>query len=69
MTFLCNLSNLINIFINRVILSCAVLHNICNMRNLPMDPLDIDALPDHPENYHGNEDGLRYRNVVANTFF
>ncbi|XP_052217864.1 putative nuclease HARBI1 [Dreissena polymorpha] len=53
----------------KVILSCAVLHNICNMRNLPMDSLDIDALPDHPENYHGNEDGLRYRNVVANTFF
>jgi len=39
------------------------------MRNLPMDPLDIGALQDHPENYNGNEDGLRYRNVVANTFF
>ncbi|XP_052267393.1 putative nuclease HARBI1 [Dreissena polymorpha] len=53
----------------KVIMCCSVLHNICKARNIPMDDVHMDQLPDHPEDYDGNEDGLHYRNVIATTFF
>ena len=48
---------------------CSVLHNICKARNIPMDDVHMDQLPDHLEDYDDNEDGLYYRNVIATTFF
>ncbi|XP_052275472.1 putative nuclease HARBI1 [Dreissena polymorpha] len=53
----------------KIILCCGVLHNICKTRNIQMDEVNIEELPDQPEHYAGLEDGLHYRNVIANTFF
>ncbi|KAH3725626.1 hypothetical protein DPMN_051474 [Dreissena polymorpha] len=49
-------------------MQCFAQH-ICKARNIPMDDVHMDQLPDHPEDYDGNGDGLHYRNVIATTFF
>ncbi|XP_060571376.1 putative nuclease HARBI1 isoform X2 [Ruditapes philippinarum] len=55
----------------KLIVCCGVLHNLCKSRNIPM-PLDI-LHNDHnqpPTIVHsGPQDGLKYRDYVAETYF
>jgi len=54
----------------RAILSCAVLHNICQQRRLPvLDLLQEEEAGNDEPPYNGREEGLRYRDWVADTFF
>ncbi|XP_053373460.1 putative nuclease HARBI1 [Mercenaria mercenaria] len=55
----------------KVIISCGVLHNICKARNIPL----LDIVPDgnqvniNQNGYNGPQEGLRYRDYIANTYF
>ncbi|WAQ96676.1 HARB1-like protein [Mya arenaria] len=55
----------------KVIIACAVLHNICKRRNIPL----LDILPNpagqgmNQSVYAGPQEGLRYREFVAQSFF
>ncbi|WAR12576.1 HARB1-like protein [Mya arenaria] len=55
----------------KVIIACAVLHNICKRRNIPL----LDILPNAAGQvmnqgvYAGPQEGLRYREFVAQSFF
>ncbi|KAH3814205.1 hypothetical protein DPMN_142699 [Dreissena polymorpha] len=55
--------------INRVIIACAVLHNICKLHGVS----DVDDLPEDPvhnDGIHvGPEDGLRFRDIICEQYF
>ncbi|XP_045194322.2 putative nuclease HARBI1 [Mercenaria mercenaria] len=53
----------------RVIMACAVLHNICRDRNIPFEN-GVPNLNNAPNNvYQGAQNGLQYRNIIAATYF
>ncbi|XP_052242384.1 putative nuclease HARBI1 [Dreissena polymorpha] len=54
---------------NRVIMACGVLHNICKEMNIPMIGDDIPANMQQEVPYQGIQNGLRYRDFVALTYF
>ncbi|XP_052226180.1 putative nuclease HARBI1 [Dreissena polymorpha] len=53
----------------KVIIACAVLHNICKLHGVP----DVDDLPEDPvrnDGIHvGPEDGLRFRDIICEQYF
>ncbi|XP_053385903.1 putative nuclease HARBI1 isoform X1 [Mercenaria mercenaria] len=56
--------------VSRVIVACAVLHNLAILWNEPepQEPQDDDEQP-QPDQYQGPQDGRGVRNYVTNTFF
>ncbi|XP_053372959.1 putative nuclease HARBI1 [Mercenaria mercenaria] len=56
----------------RVITACAVLHNICKQRDIPLPDVDNEDQDDQPQNAidpNAPQVGLRYRDYIANTYF
>ena len=57
--------------VSKIVLACAILHNICKEHNEP--DIDVDAQPglQQPvhDPYEGPEDGARVRNHITQTYF
>ncbi|XP_052791595.1 putative nuclease HARBI1 [Mya arenaria] len=54
----------------RIVLTCAVLHNICKARNIPMpDVIDDGGNANNMDNNIAPQHGMQYRDYFANTYF
>ncbi|WAR29342.1 hypothetical protein MAR_002910 [Mya arenaria] len=54
----------------RIVLTCAVLHNICKARNIPMADVIVDGgNANNMDNNIAPQHGMQYRDYFANTYF
>ncbi|WAR10693.1 HARB1-like protein [Mya arenaria] len=54
----------------RIVLTCAVLHNICKAQNIPMpDVIDDGGNANNMDNNIAPQHGMQYRDYFANTYF